>query len=231
MASPIPVGPARPPDVSLVVSFYNQEHLAALFLDSICCQKCVCTFELLVCDDGSSDELFQLVRSFARRTQLDLRYIWQPATPEVTGRASIWRICQCLGPRYFPAAREERYPFGHAWARHLYSRQRDARSADRSRPFRHHLPNPPGSPLYLRATRAGGGDTEFAAANPAYGAILNYYLPGQTDDVRIEVLNAAGKVLRSIPRLQMSALRECIALHGSARYRIARRRWWTARRW
>ena len=51
----------------------------------------------------------------------------------------------------------------------------------------------------VRATRAGGGDTEFAAANPAYGAILNYYLPGQTDDVRIEVLNAAGKVLRSIP--------------------------------
>ena len=94
MASPIPVGPARPPEVSLVVSFYNQEHLAALFLDSICCQKCACTFELLVCDDGSSDELFQLVRSFARRTQLDLRYIWQPATPEVTGRASIWRICR-----------------------------------------------------------------------------------------------------------------------------------------
>ena len=34
----------------------------------------------------------------------------------------------------------------------------------------------------LRATRAGGGDSEFAAANPPYGAILNYYLPGQADE-------------------------------------------------
>ena len=51
----------------------------------------------------------------------------------------------------------------------------------------------------VRATRAGGGDTEFAAANPPYGAILNYYLPAQTDDVRFEVMDAAGKVIRTIP--------------------------------
>jgi hypothetical protein len=51
----------------------------------------------------------------------------------------------------------------------------------------------------VRATRAGGGDSEFTAANPAYGALLNYYLPAQTDDVRFEVQDASGKVIRTIP--------------------------------
>ena len=51
----------------------------------------------------------------------------------------------------------------------------------------------------MRATRAGGGDSEFTAANPAYGALLNYYLPAQMDEVRFEVQDAAGKVIRTIP--------------------------------
>ena len=50
----------------------------------------------------------------------------------------------------------------------------------------------------LRATRAGGGDAEFSAANPPYGAILNYYLPGQADEVRFEIQDGAGKVVRTI---------------------------------
>jgi len=50
----------------------------------------------------------------------------------------------------------------------------------------------------MRATRAGGGDTEFTAANPPYGALLSYYLPARADDVRFEVQDAAGKVIRTI---------------------------------
>ena len=50
----------------------------------------------------------------------------------------------------------------------------------------------------VRATREGGGDSEFAAANPPYGALLNYYLPTKTDDLRFEVQDAAGKVIRTI---------------------------------
>jgi photosystem II stability/assembly factor-like uncharacterized protein len=50
----------------------------------------------------------------------------------------------------------------------------------------------------VRATRSGGGDSEFAAANPPYGAIFNYYLPEKTDDVRFEVRDAAGKVMRAV---------------------------------
>jgi photosystem II stability/assembly factor-like uncharacterized protein len=51
----------------------------------------------------------------------------------------------------------------------------------------------------MRATRAGGGDTEFAAPNPPYGAILNYYLPTDTEDLRFEVLDSAGKSIRTLP--------------------------------
>ncbi len=50
----------------------------------------------------------------------------------------------------------------------------------------------------VRATRAGGGDSEFTAANPSYGAILDYYLPAKSDDLRLEVRDAAGKTIRAI---------------------------------
>jgi photosystem II stability/assembly factor-like uncharacterized protein len=50
----------------------------------------------------------------------------------------------------------------------------------------------------VRATRAGGGDSEFTAANPPYGAILDYYLPAKSDDLRLEVRDSAGKTIRAI---------------------------------
>ena len=50
----------------------------------------------------------------------------------------------------------------------------------------------------VRATRAGGGDTEFAAPNPPYGALLDYYLREPASGLRIEVLDAAGKMIRTL---------------------------------
>ncbi len=50
----------------------------------------------------------------------------------------------------------------------------------------------------VRATRSGGGETEFTAPNPPYGAILNYYLREQAEEPRIEVLDSAGKVIRTL---------------------------------
>ena len=50
----------------------------------------------------------------------------------------------------------------------------------------------------VRATRAGGGDTEFAAPNPPYGAILSYALREAAGEVRFEVLDTAGKRVRVI---------------------------------
>jgi hypothetical protein len=59
----------------------------------------------------------------------------------------------------------------------------------------------------VRATRAGGGDTEFAASNPPYGALLTYYLPTAVDDIRFEVSDANGKAVRAIagPRIAHDA--------------------------
>jgi photosystem II stability/assembly factor-like uncharacterized protein len=50
----------------------------------------------------------------------------------------------------------------------------------------------------LRATRSGGGDTEFHAQNPPYGAILNYYLRRPADDVKVTILDAAGATIRTL---------------------------------
>ena len=50
----------------------------------------------------------------------------------------------------------------------------------------------------VRATRAGGGDTEFTAPNPPYGAILSYFLRTQPESLRFEILDDSGKVIRTI---------------------------------
>jgi len=60
------------------------------------------------------------------------------------------------------------------------------------------LPIRPAFRYAVRATRAGGGDSEFAAPNPPYGATLDYYLPSKADEVRVDVQDASGKVIRSI---------------------------------
>lgn len=49
-----------------------------------------------------------------------------------------------------------------------------------------------------RATRSGGGDSEFVAPNPPYGAILNYYLREPVDEVRFEVFDANHNAIREI---------------------------------
>lgn len=50
----------------------------------------------------------------------------------------------------------------------------------------------------VRATRSGGGDTEFTAANPPYGAILDYSVREPIEQVRFEVLDASGKAIRQM---------------------------------
>ena len=50
----------------------------------------------------------------------------------------------------------------------------------------------------VRATRAGGGDSEFAAPNAPYGAILDYFAPAKMDEIRFEITSSTGKVIRKI---------------------------------
>ncbi len=56
-----------------------------------------------------------------------------------------------------------------------------------------------------RGTHAAGGDTEFAAPNPAYGAILDYYLREPAKEVRIDVLDGSGKTVRTMVGAQAPA--------------------------
>jgi photosystem II stability/assembly factor-like uncharacterized protein len=49
----------------------------------------------------------------------------------------------------------------------------------------------------LRATRFGIGDKAFTAPNPAYGALLTYYLRGG-DSAKIEILDSKGTVIREL---------------------------------
>ncbi len=69
--------PSRP-QVSLIVSVYNQGHWAASTLSSAAAQKIDVPFEIIVCDDGSSDGILETVRQLEADAALDIRYIWQP---------------------------------------------------------------------------------------------------------------------------------------------------------
>ncbi len=50
----------------------------------------------------------------------------------------------------------------------------------------------------MRATRSGGGDTEFNAPNPVYGALLTYYLREKVEALKFEIADAQGTVIRTI---------------------------------
>ncbi len=56
-----------------------------------------------------------------------------------------------------------------------------------------------------RGEHAAGGDSEFVGPNPAYGAILDYYLRDAAKELRIDVLDSAGKTVRSIAGAQAPA--------------------------
>jgi photosystem II stability/assembly factor-like uncharacterized protein len=57
----------------------------------------------------------------------------------------------------------------------------------------------------VRATRGGGGDAEFTASNPPYGALLDYFLKQPVDGARLEVLDSSGKSLRTLTGIPQTA--------------------------
>jgi glycosyltransferase involved in cell wall biosynthesis len=66
------------PKISLIVSCYNQQPWLSHLLASVHGQRIDVPFEVLVCDDGSTDAGFEQVRAALATSALDLRYIWQP---------------------------------------------------------------------------------------------------------------------------------------------------------
>ncbi len=66
MSAEMPLQPDRP-DLSLIIPVYNLERLLAVCLDSILFQCAPLSFEVLVVDDGSTDQSLALARNYAGR--------------------------------------------------------------------------------------------------------------------------------------------------------------------
>jgi GT2 family glycosyltransferase len=68
----------RSPKISLVVSLFSQAWCSDLVLSSISEQRGIEDFEVLFCDDGSSDNILPIISRWEVQTGIDARYIWQP---------------------------------------------------------------------------------------------------------------------------------------------------------
>ena len=65
-------------DVSVIVPTYNRADALLSTLSSLISQDCDASFEIIVCDDGSSDNTKEVVDDLRPHAELDLRYIAQP---------------------------------------------------------------------------------------------------------------------------------------------------------
>jgi glycosyltransferase involved in cell wall biosynthesis len=66
------------PDVSVIITTYNQPAWLELVLHSFFAQDYAGTFELIVADDGSRPETFKLLEGMAGVSPVPIKYIWQP---------------------------------------------------------------------------------------------------------------------------------------------------------
>lgn len=66
------------PAVSLIVPIYNQSKWLPGLFGSILAQVDPPSFEVIFCDDGSSDKSSKLINKFQSANDLDVRYVWQP---------------------------------------------------------------------------------------------------------------------------------------------------------
>ena len=62
--------------LAVIVTTYNRPGALAAVLEGYCAQRGA-AFELLVADDGSSDDTRELVEAYAKRTPFALRHVWQ----------------------------------------------------------------------------------------------------------------------------------------------------------
>ncbi len=64
-------------DVSLVVSTYQQAPTVGLTIESLLNQTTDASFEIIVCDDGSSSESFDLCRDLIQHARRPIYWVWQ----------------------------------------------------------------------------------------------------------------------------------------------------------
>lgn len=64
------------PRTAVIVTTYNRPDALAAVLDGFLAQD-ACDFELLIADDGSTDDTRRLIESYARHAPFALRHVWQ----------------------------------------------------------------------------------------------------------------------------------------------------------
>ena len=74
--------PHESPAASVVVATYNQSEILPLVLKLLLAQNYPGRWELLICDDGSQDDTFQVIRQTSLPPNVDMRYFWQPRNGE-----------------------------------------------------------------------------------------------------------------------------------------------------
>jgi glycosyltransferase involved in cell wall biosynthesis len=100
--------------IAVILTTYNRPDALALVLESYLAQD-TRAFELIVADDGSTDDTRRVVEDYGRRTQSELRHVWQedlgfrPAAIRNRALAAtsadyvIFSDGDCLAPRNFVA--------------------------------------------------------------------------------------------------------------------------------
>jgi len=68
---------SRRPQISLIISYYQQQGWLELVLSSALGQRIDVGFEIIVCDDGSSDAGFDVLRRLSVPHDIELLYLWQ----------------------------------------------------------------------------------------------------------------------------------------------------------
>lgn len=63
------------------------------------------------------------------------------------------------------------------------------------------FPVRPAMRFTMRASRFAFGDKTFTGANPQYGALLTYYLPASASEVKLQILDSNGQMIRTIRAL------------------------------
>jgi glycosyltransferase involved in cell wall biosynthesis len=66
------------PDVSVIISTYNAPRWLELVLEGYFCQAFTGSFELVIADDGSTEETARLIERMSSRSPVSIHHIWQP---------------------------------------------------------------------------------------------------------------------------------------------------------
>jgi glycosyltransferase involved in cell wall biosynthesis len=66
------------PIISVIITVFEQAQSLALLLRSLEAQDCGHSFEVIVCDDGSSSSVLKVCTKPLSPPHLDLKYMWQP---------------------------------------------------------------------------------------------------------------------------------------------------------